>query len=373
MKKINKIILFYPNFDKGGATKILINLVNFFLKKNIKIDLISLNAKYEYFIKKKTFQIFNISKKKRNYLFSSRILYALASILLLIKQLRKNKNKNTIVFSMQSHLVSTIICKLYNTKIIIRNSEDPFSATKYADNKFFAIITFVSKYISFNLADKIITNSSESLKSINFFLINKNKVRLIFNPYISSNKSKKRPINYKRNNQILAIGRFSKQKNFEFLIDTFSLISTKLKNYKLIIVGSGSGKNILVNKIKSLNMSNKIILKKWTNDLNKVFRKSKIFVLPSLYEGSPNILIDAVKYGIPCISSNCSGAKDILKKNKGGLIYPINDQKVLVKHIFHILNKYKFYEKASYKFVNTKKRFFIISQAEKYLNFFNSK
>ena len=49
----------------------------------------------------------------------------------------------------------------------------------------------------------------------------------------------------------------------------------------------------------------------------ELFKRAKIFVLPSLYEGSPNSLIDAVNFEIPTISTKCSGAEDILTSKNG--------------------------------------------------------
>ena len=94
---------------------------------------------------------------------------------------------------------------------------------------------------------------------------------------------------------------------------------------------------------------------------------SKIFLLPSLYEGSPNILIDAIRNGIPCISSNCSGANDILRKNKAGLIYPINNKKILIKNIFKVIDNYKIYENYALKFKDKQNRFLSDNQSLKYL------
>ena len=81
------------------------------------------------------------------------------------------------------------------------------------------LIVFISKFLSFNLSDGIITNSNKSLKGIKFFLFNKKKAKLIFNPYLK--KINQIKLNKNKKKHVLAIGRFSKQKNFSFLIDVF--------------------------------------------------------------------------------------------------------------------------------------------------------
>jgi len=63
--------------------------------------------------------------------------------------------------------------------------------------------------------------------------------------------------------------------------------------------------------------------------------------LPSYYEGLPNALIEAAYYSIPSISTDCSGAKDILSNNKGGYIIPINNLIELKKKISLIIVNYK--------------------------------
>ena len=368
MHKYKRLIIFFPAYEEGGAAYILTNLINFFLKQKINIILLCLNGDYKYFIKSRYLKIININKNKRKYLFKSRIFFNIFSIVKLVNLLINNNKKETILFSMQSHFIPSLIGKFFNFRVIIRNSEDPFGATKYSDNKFTSILVFMSKFLTFNLADKIITNAFKAKESIKFFLLNKSKVKIILNPYIkiSNNKSKKKIV---KKNQILAIGRFAKQKNFEFLIEVFSEISDRLKNYNLIIIGSGSGKGNMIKKIDNLNIKDKVKIKSWSKNLSDDFKMSKIFVLPSLYEGCPNILIDAIAHEIPCISSNCSGALDVLKNNKAGLIYSVNEKKEIKKHILKILSNYNFFQKAAIKFGKTKKRFLIDEQSKKYLKY----
>jgi GalNAc-alpha-(1->4)-GalNAc-alpha-(1->3)-diNAcBac-PP-undecaprenol alpha-1,4-N-acetyl-D-galactosaminyltransferase len=367
MKKIKKIIIFYPSFENGGATKNLQNLVYFFTNKNIFIELITANAKYKDFRYQKKF--FKIIKPKKIFslFFFQRINYSFSVLKLFIQNITHIDTNNTIILSMQSHLLSVISSKFLNKKIIVRNSEDPFGATKYADERFISLIVFISKFLSFNLADGIITNSSKSLKGIKFFLFDKAKAKLIFNPYlkrtniIHSNKNKKE--------NILAIGRFSKQKNFSFLIDAFHDFHKKFNKYKLIIIGSGHKKKDLVNQINSLDIKKHVTLLGWKQDLTYHFRTSKFFILPSLYEGLPNILIDAINNGVPCIASNCSGASDILKNNKSGFIYQINDKKKLLKLMEEMHKNYSDYKKNSLSFIKTSDRFLVKTQAQKYLDF----
>jgi glycosyltransferase involved in cell wall biosynthesis len=333
-----RLIFFYPSFERGGATKILIRIINYLLKKNIEIYLFSHNASYKNFIKSKKLTIYGSIVKDK-----SRLYFNLLTTINLLKFLIQNNEKNTI-FSFQSHLPAIILAKLFKKKIIIRNSEEIFGATKYADKKVNAFITLILKVVFYNLADSIIAISIKSKKSLEKITINKNKVKLIYNPYLLNNNKFKK--NNKNNNlfNILCVGRLTKQKNFILVIKAVNELVKQYPNIILTMVGDGPLKKDL---IKSANKSIKFL--KWTNNIKKYFLKSDLFILPSYYEGLPNALIEAAYYNIPSISTDCSGAKDILLNNKGGYIIRINNLVELKKKIIIVMNKYNdAKKKASY-------------------------
>ena len=124
---------------------------------------------------------------------------------------------------------------------------------------------------------------------------------------------------------IINVGRFRKQKNQILLIRAFHKFLKKNKNFKLVLVGDGILKKKIENEISNLNLNKNVILKGWVNNPLKYIRKSKLFVLTSLYEGLGNVLIDAVNHDVPCISTSCkSGLQEILLDGKGGYILKKN-------------------------------------------------
>ena len=352
MKK--KLIFFYPSFERGGATKILIRVINYLLKKNIEIYLFSHNASYKDFIKSKKLTIRGSNIKNK-----SRLYFNLLTTINLLKFLIQNNEKNTI-FSFQSHLPAIILAKLFKKKIIIRNSEEIFGATKYADRKVHAFITLMLKAVFYNLADTIIAISTKSKKSLEKIIINKNKVKLIYNPYLVNNNNFKKKKNSNNSFNILCVGRLTKQKNFILVIKVINVLVKQYPNIILTIVGDGPLKRDL---IKSANKNIKFL--NWTNNIKKYFLKSDLFILSSYYEGLPNALIEAAYYNVPSISTDCSGAKDILLNNKGGYIIRINNFMELKEKIIIVMNKYKdAKKKASYAKKNVSN--YSILNCEKY-------
>jgi glycosyltransferase involved in cell wall biosynthesis len=338
--KLNHVILYYPSMEKGGIEVNIRHLIKYFTNKGVKISLISnkINTK-GLRINKKKFELVKTNTKFTYSILPYRFQTSLFSIKKLIETIKNNKKQNTVVFSMQSSMVSILVSKFYKTKIVARNSEDPISSTIYADNYLPSIIVFFLRFIIYNFADGILTNSYGSRKSLKLFLINKNKIKTIYNPYLLN--IKKKP-NYKKKNIILSAGRLVKQKNFETLIKGFSLFSKDYPNYKLVILGDGPEKEKLKQLIVNLNCDKKIILRGWIKNTNKYFYNSKLFILTSLYEGLGNVFIDAVNHEVPCIYTNCkSGPNEILLGKKGGYQIKLKDYKQLAKTIKKAVVKYK--------------------------------
>ena len=331
-----KLIFFYPSFERGGATNILVRVINYLLTKNIEIFLFSCNASYKDFINSKKLTI-----KGRNIKNKSRLYFNLITTINLFKFLIRNNEKNTI-FSFQSHLPALFLAKFFQKKIIIRNSEEIFGATKYADKKVHALITLMLKIVFYNLADVIIAISIKSKRSLEKIVINKNKIKLIYNPYLLNNNKFKKKKNSTFFN-ILCLGRLTKQKNFILVIKAVNELVKQHPSIMLTIIGDGPlKKKLKQNANKNINFLN------WTNNIKKYFLKSDLFILPSYYEGLPNVLIDAAYYKIPSISTDCSGAKDILSNNKGGYIIPIDNIIELKKKIILVMTKYKNAKKKAY-------------------------
>jgi len=333
---LKNLIIFYPSYERGGATKILINLIKFFSKKNIKIFLIINSFNYKH----KNLKLIKLSSDRSFY--KSRFFSGLLGSWKLMKTINKLNKSETKILSMQSNFFAVLVSFFKNIKVVVRVSEDPCGATKYADEKIFSYLILLSKLVTYNMASYIIVNADKSLKCVKKFLYNKNKIRLLYNP--SLNKINK--FQSKKNKKILlSVGRLCKQKNQVLLIKAFSEFSKKNKNYKLIICGDGPDRESIHSLIKYYNLTKKIILKKWTHNIKIYYKNSSIFVLTSLYEGMPNVLIEALNSNMPCISSKVSGVSDLLLNGRGGLILKNYDSTHLAKSINKVIKNYDIYLK----------------------------
>jgi len=88
------------------------------------------------------------------------------------------------------------------------------------------------------------------------------------------------------------VGRFVPQKNHQFLLDIFASIYKKENNSVLILVGDGRLKNKIKEKVNELNLQDNVLFLGGRSDVNKLYQAMDVFLMPSLYEGLPVVLVE---------------------------------------------------------------------------------
>ena len=97
------------------------------------------------------------------------------------------------------------------------------------------------------------------------------------------------------------VGRFSQQKNHEFLVDIFKCISDKNPNAVLLLAGIGELENAIHKKVNHLGLKNKVIFLGRRDDVPRLLSAFDVLLFPSFHEGMPNVVIEAQASGLPCI------------------------------------------------------------------------
>ncbi|MEW4924505.1 glycosyltransferase family 4 protein [Algibacter sp. 2305UL17-15] len=203
-------------------------------------------------------------------------------------------------------------------------------------------------------------------KKADFLVVQTDKIKEQFEPIIKSNKiiilknpiapelTEARDINFKKENIILNIGRLTNQKAQDVLIKAFANINND--NWKLIVVGKGEKQKEYEELIKLLKLESKVNLLGQTKDIAHFYNKSKIFAFTSIFEGSPNALIEAMHFGLPCVSTDCpTGPSELITDGHNGYLIPINDQEQLEVRLSKLINNEKLREKFSINAVKSVK------------------
>ena len=266
-----------------------------------KIDIINLNQKnYQSFLPKGGY-----IKSRFSYL-----LIFIINFFKLKKLINYERPDYLIIHLMTSLPIFLSIFFTKDTKIILRISGLPklnifrFLFWKIFSNRIFKI-TCPTKTTYDNL--------------IKIKLFDYNKVVLLKDPVISLNefrtkKYKKLNSEFEGKKFILSIGRLTKQKNFELLINSFSIIIKKFPYYNLLIIGEGEYRNRLNKLIINKNLSEKVFLLGYKKNVYKYLKKADFFILTSLWEDPGFVILEAALSNTNIISSDCpNGPREIIK------------------------------------------------------------
>ncbi|MDL0113871.1 glycosyltransferase [Campylobacter felis] len=129
---------------------------------------------------------------------------------------------------------------------------------------------------------------------------------------------------------VLYLGRFSKEKGVLRLIDIWKKVQeeTKFRKWNLVFVGDGVLKEAMQDKINKLNLNDTIIIKGFTNDVEKEYLGASIYAMTSHKEGLPMVLLESCSYGLPSIAFDItSGPSDIIENGKSGFLIKDDDLK----------------------------------------------
>ena len=139
---------------------------------------------------------------------------------------------------------------------------------------------------------------------------------------------------------LLSIGRLTKQKNFELLINFFYRLSDRYSKFELVIIGEGEDELKLKNLSRKLNIEKKVHFLGYQKNIFKYLKNAECFILTSLWEDPGFVIVEAALSNTPIISSNCpNGPEEIIKKN--GYLFQNNNLENLLKQFDEFLNTNK--------------------------------
>jgi len=256
----------------------------------------------------------------------------------LILEILKRKRAVEIIHAHSHLFFSTNVCVLarllHSAPLIITNHGLISASAPAWLNSFYK--HFVSR-TTFHIADHIICYTDIERKNIERLGIDQRKISVIHNGVDTTLFA---PLASKKNadkKQILWVGRYVTGKGVEYLIEAFSLVQKKIPGSHLVLVGDGPEKPLIENRIRNLHLHSSVTLIDYLDneELPEIYKNSDVFVLPSLMEGVPRTILEAMACGVPVVTTNIPHLVSII--DGAGLVVPPKDPASLSNAIFTIL------------------------------------
>jgi GalNAc-alpha-(1->4)-GalNAc-alpha-(1->3)-diNAcBac-PP-undecaprenol alpha-1,4-N-acetyl-D-galactosaminyltransferase len=316
-----KIVCIIPSLSLGGMEKVMSVLLNKFSKKNIELHLVlcGRNREIKYSIPKSII----IHRPSFSYSETNRFIFTLKTILYLRKEIKNIKPDSILSFG--EYWNSLVLLSLLNLKypIYISDRSQPNKDLGKIQNK---LRNFLYPKATGYIAQTIKASEIAAKNKWN------SNITVIGNP-IKQNSIQDFG---NRDNIILTVGRLIPTKHIDELIDIFRIVNAK--DWKLIIVG-GNSKNLnLLDKytklVQELGLSDSIKLVGAKSNVEEYYKKAKIFAFTSSSEGFPNVIGEAISYGLPVIAYDCTaGPSDLIINEKTGFLIEERDQKTYIEKL----------------------------------------
>jgi len=160
---------------------------------------------------------------------------------------------------------------------------------------------------------------------VNYYpLIIRKKITCIPNPIYPQEFCKKE--NNSNSKIMLNVGRLCPQKNQQFLIKAFKIVVDEFPDWKLVIVGDGQDEEYLKELTKKLGLVESVVFTGAVKNVFDLYDEAEIFVFPSIFEGFPNALSEALAHGLPSIGfQETFGVNELITDQMNGVLTENNE------------------------------------------------
>ena len=335
-----KILFILQNFEGGGAERVFIHIANGFYEQGYEVSFLLGNKTGVYFdLVNPDIRILELKAK------------SLFSYLLKLPTIFKRNNYSHIFTASDNISIAAVIIKKFTRvkPVIIctlhYNLHFMLSLLPWANRQW---VRLSNKYFITH-ADKLVAVSmgvAEGFKKGTCKQVV--QLQTIYNPvfdeeiYVKATKPVTEDLFNSGKKTLLTVGRLSKQKNQQCLLKAFSKLVQTDKNIQLIILGIGPLERELKKLTADLDLMDSVHFLGFKQNPFNYIQRSDLFVLSSLFEGLPTVIIESMALGINVVSTNCfSGPAEILGEGKLGWLCSVNDADDLAEKIIKALEKPK--------------------------------
>ncbi|MBE9225009.1 glycosyltransferase [Phormidium sp. LEGE 05292] len=337
MAKINfRVALFLGNFGGGGIERVTARLSHQLVKLGIQIDLILIDVDSTH--------LWQMPSESRIINLKSSGLFK--SLPKLVRYLRQERPSILFAADHFANEVAILACSIARvpTRVIV-SERNQLSKTARNGSQLKARLAPLLTKLLYPLADGILAVSHGVAKDLaHVASLPLEKIEVIYNPVNPEMFVKaKEPLDHPwfapgELPVILGVGKLEKQKDFPTLIRAFAKVQQH-KPCRLVILGWGPDRPKLEALIQELGLEDVVDLPGHVNNPYMFMARSAVFALSSVWEGLPNVLIEAIALGIPVVSTDCeSGPREILAGGKYGYLTPVGDSEALAEGILQVLS-----------------------------------
>ncbi len=333
-----RISIFLPSLEGGGAEHAMCNLAIGLAGQGFTVDLV-LARKIGPYLRDvpPTIRIIDLASRRM-----------ITSTPKLVRYLRRENPRCLISALTHANIIAIISHLLANsrTKLIISERVSLFEAQIHARSLRDRFLPILIRLL-YKKADRIVAVSRGVADQLAIALGGSpNEITVIYNSVVSERLLQRAAESVDhpwflphQPPVVLAAGRLVPQKDCRTLIQAFALLR-QTRMVRLMILGEGPERSTLYKLAQRLGIADDVEMPGFVENPYKYMKRAKVFVCSSLFEGFPNVIVEAMACGTPVISTNCpSGPSEILEHGRWGRLIAIGDVSGLAMAIEYVLDE----------------------------------
>jgi glycosyltransferase involved in cell wall biosynthesis len=331
------IVLFLNKLAGGGTEKVVVRLANYYASKQYRVHLILMQKTGPYLhILDDRVVIHELTTRLNSNLVMLKKILAKMHLLFYLQLIsfrsivKKNNFDKVICFGEWPNIIGPLSKKISikkSCRLLISERSTKSFLTDPGEYRAGKILIQLA-LIAYRNSDSIIACSENVKKTVIEAAPSlKKKIVVIHNPIDIDNivelskKEAHHPFYDEGCRICIAVGRLHNSKDYPTMLKAFSLVY-KTNNLKLMILGDGHLLGELSHLADELKISKHVDFLGFEENPYRFMRKSDLFLHSAIYEGFPNVIIEALSCGLSVVTTDCDGIDEILKKGKYGTIVP---------------------------------------------------
>jgi glycosyltransferase involved in cell wall biosynthesis len=328
-----RLAILLPDLTLGGAERSMIKLAKGIVGTGIPVDLVLCRAEGE-FLTEVPLEVEVVDLK------ASHVRYSIPAIAKYLKREQPTVLLACLHANIPAILASCIVRS--PTRVFVSERNTPTSESRNFNDLRMKLMPVLDRIFY----RRVIAVSQGVARDLtNGLHIPEKLVRVIYNPVITPEFCARvyEPLSHPwfQNNAppvILAVGRLTKQKDFNTLIRAFAHVR-RIRTARLLILGEGEDRVELEQLILDLNLEQEISLPGFVENPYPYMVRAAGFVLSSRWEGLPGVLIEALYCRAPIVATRCpSGPEEILNQGQYGRLVPVGNSSVMAQALIDLLD-----------------------------------
>jgi glycosyltransferase involved in cell wall biosynthesis len=330
------VAFFLPSLSGGGAEHAMISLAEEFFERGVSVDVVVAQAVGPHLQRaQRVARVVDLE--------ASRIL---RTPLRLARYLRTERPSALLSSLPHANIVAVAARRLSGTsvRLVLREGNDLF-ADASASRVIRTRLTPLAARVTYPHCDLVIVNSQAMAQRLRSWRgLASGRVRVISNPLATSRimelAARESPHEWFDPNSppvLLSVGRLEPQKDVATLLRALARVRTQ-RPVRLVILGQGSQRSNLEALAIELGVQAEVALPGFVENPYAWMSRASALVLSSRWEGSPNVLVEALFLGLPIVSTDCAGARELLSEGELGRLTPPGDDEAMADAIVNTLD-----------------------------------